>query len=438
MHPRTATAILVLATLARGTLGLEGAFALDAGVAVCDITPDVETYRVPMAGYGARNGKPSTGVHDPLKAKVLYFRDGDVEMALVTTDLRSITPEFKDQILEGVADMGFTRENLLVCASHNHSGPSIYPQEFWQRQFGVYDPRIVEIMSASIAQALRQAAAGAGPVAVGFAEKDVGGFTKNRRWGYDTQAREAAGEEPVLNRRLWVMRVDAADGKPKAIVVNFGTHPTLLGADNFEISAEWPGALQRELEQAFPGAVAFYTNGAEGDQAPAGAEGNTAFERVTDFGRRLAKEAEGLARAIKAETGLAASFAYAAPELGEPVFSEAGQKRYASMRPLALEALPRNAALQQFRIGGTVLAALPGEPVCEVGLAAEEAVRAAGARSAVIIGLANDYIGYILNAKEYAHGGYEVDSRSYYGPGLGDQIAVETGKSAAALFRSKE
>ena len=234
------------------------------------------------------------------------------------------------------------------------------------------------------------------------------------------------------------MRVDASDGKPKAIVVNFGTHPTILGADNFEISAEWPGALQRELEHAFPGAVVLYTNGAEGDQAPAGAEGNTAFDRVTDFGRRLAKEAEALARAITAETGLAASFAYAAPKLGEPVFSEAGQKRYAAMRPLALEALPRSAALQQFRIGGTVLAALPGEPVCEVGLAAEETVRAAGARSVITIGLANDYIGYILNAKEYAHGGYEVDSRSYYGPGLGERIAVETGKSAAVLFPSKE
>ena len=30
---------------------------------------------------------------------------------------------------------------------------------------------------------------------------------------------------------------------------------------------------------------------------------------------------------------------------------------------------------------------------------------------------------YIVNAKEYAHGGYEVDQRSYYGPTLGDRIA---------------
>src|SRR5690606_29804802 len=35
--------------------------ALQVGVAACDITPDVKKYAVPMAGYGARGGKPSTG-----------------------------------------------------------------------------------------------------------------------------------------------------------------------------------------------------------------------------------------------------------------------------------------------------------------------------------------------------------------------------------------
>ena len=94
------------------------------------------------------------------------------------------------------------------------------------------------------------------------------------------------------------MRVDGPDGKPKAIVVNFGTHPTLLGAGNFEISAEWPGALQRELARDFPGAVVLYTNGAEGDQAPAGAEGNTAFQRAPHFVRPHAQQHVGVVPAV--------------------------------------------------------------------------------------------------------------------------------------------
>ncbi|MDQ1257668.1 MAG: hypothetical protein QG656_2274, partial [Candidatus Hydrogenedentes bacterium] len=86
MRLLAAAILLVFVMASAGTL--------DVSVARCDITPDVAAYRVPMAGYGSRMGRPSTGVHDPLLAKVLYFSDGDTKMALVTADLRSCTPEF--------------------------------------------------------------------------------------------------------------------------------------------------------------------------------------------------------------------------------------------------------------------------------------------------------------------------------------------------------
>ena len=69
--------------------------ALEVGAASCDITPDVTGHKVPLAGYGARKGQPSTGIHDPLHAKVLFLREGKKSMALVTCDLRSVTPLLK-------------------------------------------------------------------------------------------------------------------------------------------------------------------------------------------------------------------------------------------------------------------------------------------------------------------------------------------------------
>lgn len=412
--------------------------AVEIGVAACDITPDVTRYEVPMAGYGARDGKPSTGVHDALQAKVLYVRDGETAFALVTTDLRSTTPELKDLIIEQSEGLDFSRENLMVAASHNHSGPSFYPQQFWQLQFGEYDPAILLPMADSIAGALRVAVESAQPARVGFAERELPSFTRNRRWGYDTEARESDGEVPQLNTRLWVMRVDTAGGQCMAILTNYGTHPTILGADNFLLTAEWPGVLQDELEVAFPGAVSLYTNGAEGDQAPAGAQGADGFERMEDFGKRLAREAAALVHSIETRP-VDARYAYREASLGEPRFSEAARKgRYAFMHPMAMEVLPRFAVLQQFRIGDVVLAALPGEPIAEVGRATETAIKNLGAAHAVTVSLANDYVGYILNAKEYAHGGYEVDSRSYYGPGLGDVIVRETARSAEGLFSDKD
>jgi neutral ceramidase len=416
------------------TLPLTAA-ALEAGVAACDITPDVAAYKVPMAGYGARQGKPSTGVHDPIHAKVLVLQDGATRIALVTADLRSVTPQLKQQILDKTRDLSLSEENLMLAGSHNHSGPAIFPEPFWQFQFGIHDPAVVEAMSDSIAKALREAAANLAPARIGFAQELQPQFTRNRRWTYNTQAREAAGETPCITPRLSVMRIEGEDGAVRAVIAHYATHPTILGADNFEISAEWPGVLQRQVEAAFPGAIALYLNGAEGDQAPAGAQGEDAFAKIEDFGARLAACVIALANGIEGNPDVALGYAFTRYELGEPVFSDAAKSGpYTQLLESALEALPRTAILQQLRIGDAVLAGLPGEPVCAVGNDLEARLRALGADHALVVGLANDYIGYILNAPEYAHGGYEVDQRSFYGQDLGERLIQASADSAKPLF----
>ncbi len=415
-------------------LAVPAARALDVGVAACDITPDVKAYQVPLAGYGAREGKPAEGVHDPLKAKVLYLRDGTTEAALITCDLRSITPEFVNQIAEKSRSLGSVSESLFVCASHTHAGPSMYAEPFWQFQFGVYDPPIVDAMSTSVAQALAEAVKHAAPARIGFGETQVEGFTRNRRWSYDTAAREAAGEAPLTNPRLWVMRVDDPDGTCRAVLVNFATHPTIAGADNMRVSAEWPGVLQRELERAFPDAIALYCNGAQGDQSPNGAKGTDDFGRIDDYGTRLAQQAEKVAEDIATSAEVSVSMVHRKVALPEITFSEGARTgpHVALLQP-AMEALPRTADLWLLRLGNTVLVGLPGEPLCAVGMATERAVRKQGFENAIVVGLSSDYIGYIVNAQEYAHGGYEVDSRSYYGRGLGAFIADEAGLAAGEM-----
>ncbi len=120
-------------------------------MAGCEITPDVMGHKVPLAGYGARQGRPATGVHDPLHAKALFFRDRKTSMAVVTCDLRSVTPQLKQQTLQKASDLGLTVDTLFLCGSHTHDGPSIFPEKFWQLQFGECDPAVVDAMSSSIA-----------------------------------------------------------------------------------------------------------------------------------------------------------------------------------------------------------------------------------------------------------------------------------------------
>jgi neutral ceramidase len=421
--------LILLAVSSAGT-----SYALDAGAASADITPDVKAYKVPMAGYGARMGKPSTGVHDPLHAKVLYLRDNDSALAIITCDLRSVTLELKQLIIQKAGIVGLTEDNVMLCASHTHSGPSIFREKFWQLQFGVFDPAILEPMSSAVADALKKAVASAVPARVGFASEKVEGFTENRRWEYDTDARTKAGETPAMSPMLSVLRVDNADKKPLAIFVHYATHPTILPASNMLLSADWPGVMQARIEEGFPGAVAMYANGAEGDQAPHGEKGDGEFDRVADFGTRLAAEAVRLSRSIETMPDSHVDAVRTAPALPEIVFSPGalnGPRK--DMGPFAIEALPRKAEIQAFAINGVAMVTVPGEPICEVGLDATKRVEALGFKHAIVIGLANDYIGYVVNEKEYAHAGYEVDSRSYYGPGLGTFIAENAAKAASRL-----
>jgi len=410
--------------------------ALDVGAAACDITPDVTAHKVPLAGYGARKSQPSTGIHDPLHAKVLFLRDGKKSMALVTCDLRSVTPLLKQQVLQKAADVGLTTDTLFMCGSHTHDGPSIYPEKFWQLQFGECDPAVIDAMSSAIAAGLHAAAKNLAPARLGFSSERLEGFTRNRRWHYDNEARKAAGETPATNPILSVLRVDGDDGKCRALLVHFATHPTILGADNMLVSAEWPGVLQQTLEAAFPGAVALYCNGAEGDQSPDGGKGADPFERVKEYGTRLAQRAQTLAQGIKTQPKQTIGIVRITPDLPPIGFSPgATNSAYKAYEAPAKEALPKQAEIQIVRIGDLVLAGLPGEPICEVGLDTQKQVAAAGFKNVLTIGLANDYLGYIVNEKEYPHGGYEVDQRSYYGPGLGSFLAAKAGEAAKQLAK---
>lgn len=105
-------ALLLAASFASGA-------SLKAGVAKVDITPPAGLY---MLGSGE---VAATGTHDPLFARVLVLEAGDQRLALVALDLcRVFQAPLLKQLREEVAkSSGVT--DLLVVASHTHSGPII-------------------------------------------------------------------------------------------------------------------------------------------------------------------------------------------------------------------------------------------------------------------------------------------------------------------------
>jgi neutral ceramidase len=85
------------------------------------------------------------------------------------------------------------------------------------------------------------------------------------------------------------------------------------------------------------------------------------------------------------------------------------------------------------RIGDLLIVGVPGEMAAELGMEVKKRVQqATGAKYVVIGGLADEWISYMLSAKEYTRGGYEA-TISFYGETLGPTVVEAVAKNASSL-----
>jgi neutral ceramidase len=366
---------------------------LRAGVGRADITPPVGT---PLGGYGARKGEPSTGVHDPIQAKALVLDDGTTRLAILTTDLVGTDRKMVKRVAEAAQ---FPAEQLLVCASHTHSGPGAYGEgAFAFIALGEYRKSVFNHLAEGLTSALKQALGAMQPARLAIGESELSEFSRNRR--------RAKTTDP----QLWLLRVDTADGKPLAALVNLNAHGTVLEEGNMQFSADWMGFTQAALERDVPGLTALYANGAEGDISPNIPKGGSTFEGARAHGEKGAVAALALYRTLKPSRTVKLAARSAPLDLPQTIQA-------------ALVGAGKQTTLQCFEINDSVLINVPGEAIAQLGLLLKAHARRQGYRAPVIMGLANDHLGYLLTKAEMKKGGYETQI-SFFGEGFGEKLTL--------------
>ncbi|MFH2203982.1 MAG: hypothetical protein ABIJ96_12760, partial [Elusimicrobiota bacterium] len=108
----------LFALLSAGTA--EAKFYAAAGKA--DITPDLKTETVWLAGYGASGRRPA-GVRDPLYVRAVVVSDGTRTVALAAVDSIGI---YREDVLDVRRRLGWEGRDdryLLLAATHDHSAP---------------------------------------------------------------------------------------------------------------------------------------------------------------------------------------------------------------------------------------------------------------------------------------------------------------------------
>ncbi len=414
--------------------GVAAAAPLEAGVATANITPDPAKYHVPLGGYGERMNAPATGIHDYTLAKVLVLRQGDRKFALVTLDLLGVPRSLRDAVLARLDGTGIGSDNLMLSASHTHASVEMNALNdknvFGIPNIGIFDQALLDFTADQIADGIKQANQKFVPVRVGTESMQVEGLNRNRRG------------DASLDKELTVTRIDSDRGDPLVVFVNFTAHPTHVNEKVMEISAEWPGYLQREVE-AFTGATCMYSNGAEGDVAPSGGTGPSPFARAEDHGRKLAVHVLDLLKTIKTSPEVTFDFSMSTlnlpPRTPPPALLEEAGPEYGlnetNIKPLIDALCPETSYIGVLRLGDLLAVSIPGELFSMLGLELKNSLRAAGAPHPIVVGLGNEWISYMMPPEEFDQGGYEPGV-SFYGVRLGPEV-VEQGIAAGKNLLAK-
>jgi len=259
--------------------------ALEAAAAKVDITPDLKTEKVWLAGFGAKGRRP-TGVHDPLYARVVLLREGKKTVALVGLDLLGFYIN-DTRALRALWEKGDPARSLFVHATHTHSGPDTVG--LWGPTIGVsgVDRRYMARVNARVAEALGLLESQLKPatVAGGHGALDPRGLCRDLR------------DPQVIDPNLSVLRIKGADGKAIATVVNWSCHPEVIGRENTLLTADYPGPLCARVEERTGGQCLFLTGAIGGLMSP-----DTGTENFYETARIGAAVADA-ALALKTETG---------------------------------------------------------------------------------------------------------------------------------------
>ncbi len=422
-----ALAVLLLISIRSRATGLQ------ANVATINITPPLEM-KYTLGGYGERMNKPATAVHDPIFAKALVVKKDNTKFAIVTLDILGLPTNVKVDLMKRLSKEGWSAENIMLLPSHSHGSLEMAAinskNKLNSPQIGIFQPELLEFLLMQLETLIKSADQNYQSVKIGTASQQIEGLNRNRR------------KDPDVDRDMTVTRVDLENGKPLAVLVNWTAHPTFIGGKDMQVSAEWPGYLQSELQKMIGNNVTtMYYNGAEGDQSPVLDASGDAYTKIQIYGKHVAEKAFGIYKTIKPKVVKIFNFQYQTIVLPEhqahPSFMKTGGEEYGlneqTVKVVMNMLAPVKVGISAVRIGNLVIAGVPGEMTAVLGKQVKTNLKNAGAKCVAIGGLANEWISYILDKEQYLHGeGYE-SSVSFFGPDLGQLMVDKVTQTAKPL-----
>ncbi len=383
------------------------------GFAKNDVTPSKQT-GVHLAGFDFE--RLSTGIRDPLSVRALSFEKNGRELNLAVVDLIGFPLDEVNRVRRLLPEEA--AKNTIIAATHVHSGPDALG--FWGKGvFGLLpvtsglEREYLDEAAPKIASAIEAARNNRRPASLALykASLPYPGVIENIR------------EPGNFDRALSVVAAkESGSGKMIAALMHFGCHPETLWNDNKRVSSDFVGPLCEELSSELK-AFAMFANGALGGMVTPDISMKAKLPEREEFLNRVVKSLkESVYAALAAE--------------GTPLEGEISSKRsrvalvnsnwrFKLLNKIGVFARETsdisllNTEITLANLCGLPLVGLPGEPLPAVGYEVKSRL---GDPDALVLGLANDELGYILPKGHFRSRLYKYEQTMSVGPNMAPQL----------------
>lgn len=245
---------------------------MKAGFSKRDITPSRCSC---LAGFAPV--REMEGAHDKLYVKTVFCSVRGEIYGCVSYDLLAVDHLLVDPILDFLKKRGVPKEHVLVSAIHTHSAPG----GLWDTEEGCLrmagellgdrDEELIAGVLEATYECMAEALDNMEEADLYKAYGECGGIGSNRN------ERHFQG-----NDGLFCMEIRTRS--KKMLLVNFACHPTVLNAANKLCSADYPGEVQRRMEQRGY-ELTMLLNGSCGDISTRFTRQGSGYEEVDRYGK---------------------------------------------------------------------------------------------------------------------------------------------------------
>lgn len=232
-----------------------------------NITPD---FPVALSGGGDPN-RISESVIDYIYTTCIAITDTTGKtVLLVTTDVQSVG--FKDAITKAVSEAaGIAEENVILCTTHNHSGPAQSTAKQGGKEFK-------SILINGITTACKLALEDRAPATMSAGEIKADGYVFPRHYKMMDGSYAGSSYGNLIDEQIESIAYEGdstlqmvqftREGKKPVLLMNLGAHATFFSSTSIKtLSSDFPGPLREHIEGNSDVLVAYFL-GAAGDQTP--------------------------------------------------------------------------------------------------------------------------------------------------------------------------